>query len=62
MIGVGLIALGGVFAGIAIVATGRDGWNFATVSGGVVLTVIAIWLGLFFIPGRTVKSAPVEPW
>jgi hypothetical protein len=52
MIGVAAIALGGAFAGMAIVATGRDGWSFETVSGGVALTALAIWFGLFFIPKR----------
>jgi hypothetical protein len=52
MIGVGAITLGGAFLGMMIVAAGRDGWSFDTISGGITLATLAIWFGLFFIPKR----------
>jgi len=52
MIGVGIIALGGFFAGIAVTAGFRDGWSFNQVSWGIALTVLPIGFGLMLIPKR----------
>jgi hypothetical protein len=52
MIGVVLIALGGVCAGMAIVVAARDGWTYETIAGGFTFAVLGIGFGLSFIPQR----------
>jgi len=51
VIGVTLIAVGGAFAGMALVAAVRHGWDFETVSGGAIFAFIPIYFGLRLIRG-----------
>jgi len=52
MIGVAAVIVGGLFGGMTIVSIARDGFNFERIAGGVALSVIPIWFGLFFFPER----------